>query len=448
MGIFRRSLGKPIHLLGTSADISPKPRVRAKTDSTQARAVGSWGGSTEELRRQMKRRIQQSIVLLAMCVFAAYQVSPAWAQTETVIDIDASGTGTCVVKSNGSVWCVGGNEYGQLGDGATIDRASLTQVKGLPKSKAISVGDAHACAIDQRSRVWCWGRNQQGQLGRGNLVPSTKPVLVAITGRAVSIAAGFDHTCVVLSNGKIACWGGNSHGQLGDGTRIQRKKPVMVRTKEKATQTETGRWYSCATFRSGVVQCWGRNFGGQLGNQPVLADGYTGPDELLPVPVTDIGSAASVHLGDGTCVLLRDASVRCWGYYWTEIARELLEPAYVLWPSRVEGLGQVLRITRSNGIHDATCALERSGTVKCWGDDSSPLVTPGVGQDNSFEDPLPPTDISLPGAAVLIASGDDHACAYLASNELWCWGTNWYGQLGVPADQELTQYEPIRLAIP
>ena len=237
-------------------------------------------------------------------------------------------------------------------------------------------------------------------------------MLVAITGRAVSIAAGYDHTCVVLSSGKIACWGSNSHGQLGDGTRIQRKKPVMVRTKEKATQTETGRWYSCATFRSGVVQCWGRNVGGRLGNQPVLADGHNGPDELLPVPVTDIGSAASVHLGDGTCVLLRDASVRCWGYYWTEIARE------------------------------------RSGTVKCWGDDSSPLVTPGVGQDNSFEDPLPPTDISLPGAAVLIASGDDHACAYLASNELWCWGTNWYGQLGVPADQELTQYEPIRLAIP
>ena len=41
-----------------------------------------------------------------------------------------------------------------------------------------------------------------------------------------------------------------------------------------------------------------------------------------------------------------------------------------------------------------------------------------------------PTQVALPGLAVRVAVGGDHACALLSSGAAYCWGDNSYGQLG------------------
>jgi alpha-tubulin suppressor-like RCC1 family protein len=41
-----------------------------------------------------------------------------------------------------------------------------------------------------------------------------------------------------------------------------------------------------------------------------------------------------------------------------------------------------------------------------------------------------PVQVSLPGAALQLASGFSHSCAVLDSGELWCWGDGNEGQLG------------------
>src|SRR5437773_1950231 len=45
-------------------------------------------------------------------------------------------------------------------------------------SKQVATGSAHACAIRNDGTVWCWGRNDFGQLGDGNATDSTVPVQV------------------------------------------------------------------------------------------------------------------------------------------------------------------------------------------------------------------------------------------------------------------------------
>jgi MYXO-CTERM domain-containing protein len=50
---------------------------------------------------------------------------------------------------------------------------------------------------------------------------------------------------------------------------------------------------------------------------------------------------------------------------------------------------------------------------------------------------------------VQIAAGGHHACALLASGEVWCWGANYYGQIappGAPASSTPVRVEGIPLA--
>src|SRR5215471_5106459 len=72
----------------------------------------------------------------------------------------------------------------------------------------VSAGFAHTCAIDSNGSAWCWGRNNEGQLGTGNTTSSSKPVAVTGGLKFTDISAGGSSTCGV-SNKKIYCWGSN-----------------------------------------------------------------------------------------------------------------------------------------------------------------------------------------------------------------------------------------------
>jgi alpha-tubulin suppressor-like RCC1 family protein len=71
-----------------------------------------------------------------------------------------------------------------------------------------------------------------------------------------------------------------------------------------------------------------------------------------------------------------------------------------------------------------SCALDTTGAVFCWGDNSrGQLGAEAPGQSSV------PVKIALSGPAVSIASGDNHTCAVVAT-EVLCWGSNTRHQLG------------------
>ncbi len=78
---------------------------------------------------------------------------------------------TCVVLDDNSVWCWGQNTHGELGDGTTTRRLLPVAVMdgGAPMTNVRNVlaGANHACAEKTDGSVWCWGFNQYGQLGLG-----------------------------------------------------------------------------------------------------------------------------------------------------------------------------------------------------------------------------------------------------------------------------------------
>lgn len=195
-------------------------------------------------------------------------------------DVSLGSLHTCAKRSNGTLWCWGGNSEGQLGIGTTLDTTTPEQVVALTNAAAgVAIGGDHSCASKTDGTVWCWGWNQRGQLGDGTTTSKSAPAQVVGLAGATRIAAGRYQNCAVKTDGTSWCWGWNLYGQLGDGTKVDKPAPVQVSSLGNAVaDVSPGREHTCALKTDGTVWCWGRNSDGQIGNG-------TSVDTVLPVQV-------------------------------------------------------------------------------------------------------------------------------------------------------------------
>ena len=63
----------------------------------------------------------------------------------------------CAAKKDGSLWCLGRNESGQLGDGTQTSRLEAKRVEGLENVVQIQLNGHFACARTAGDEVYCWG---------------------------------------------------------------------------------------------------------------------------------------------------------------------------------------------------------------------------------------------------------------------------------------------------
>jgi len=71
------------------------------------------------------------------------------------------------IKSDGSLWAWGFNDYGQLGDGTTTYRYSLVQIGTDTDWNDVRAGYSFTIAIKQNGAIYTTGANCYGQLGLG-----------------------------------------------------------------------------------------------------------------------------------------------------------------------------------------------------------------------------------------------------------------------------------------
>lgn len=81
--------------------------------------------------------------------------------------IDVNGTLGAALFNDETLWTLGSNNNGALGDGRSICRESLGKVSDQTW-KLIAVSSGHMLATDYDGKVFSWGENFQGQLGNGN----------------------------------------------------------------------------------------------------------------------------------------------------------------------------------------------------------------------------------------------------------------------------------------
>ena len=139
--------------------------------------------------------------------------SVCFAQTVVQPQVAAGGRHSLILKSDGSVWAFGSNQYGQLGDGTNVDR--LVPVKIMDNAQAIACGSNHSMILKTDGTVWTTGVNWYGQLGDGTITNSNTPIQVMSGVKA--IAAGYGHSLFLKSDGSAWSCGSSNNGQLGDG---------------------------------------------------------------------------------------------------------------------------------------------------------------------------------------------------------------------------------------
>jgi alpha-tubulin suppressor-like RCC1 family protein len=214
----------------------------------------------------------------------AYQL-PGLARTNVDAPVTTRVDGAlhgCVMTSLGSVFCVGRNDHGQLGDGTTTDRAAAARVAGVSfVTGALALGESHTCGRSLAGTWMCWGRNDAGQLGDGTAVDRTSPVAISGGAAFVTLAAGVAHTCGLAASGSVYCWGSNANGQLGTGTiGGSASTPKLVLGGRTFVRLAVGDHHTCGSLANGLAYCWGRNDHGQLG------DGTT-TDRGVPTSIGD-----------------------------------------------------------------------------------------------------------------------------------------------------------------
>lgn len=324
-------------------------------------------------------------------------------------EVTTGGEHSCGIRADGTLWCWGRNNYGQIGIGSTgPDAQPPTQVGRRTDWVAVTGGGASTCAIRADRALFCWGLNHRGQVGDKTRTVRATPQRVSGPKMWRSVSMGFFHTCAVRTNNTLWCWGDNSAGQLGRGN----KKQSLARRKVPGrwNQVSAAGWTTCATKVNGTLWCWGRNLFGQLG-----IGSYA--DRTRPARVGSAKNWKQVETSwTHTCARTRGGTVRCWGRNTTgQLGTG--STAGSTKPRLVVGGHKAVSIGVAEGT---SCLVAKGGALWCWGDNRYGQT--GRGGDVN----LKPTKRA--GRFSTVSGGWLHVCA--AGGAAVCWGNNERGQLG------------------
>ncbi|MGZ3722217.1 MAG: RCC1 domain-containing protein, partial [Bdellovibrionales bacterium] len=336
--------------------------------------------------------------------------------------------------TSGNAYCWGSNNLGQIGINSGASTVVLpTQIAGvvgvgnLSGLVSISAGAYYACALSNLGHVYCWGDNSFGQLGNGTFINSSAPVEVAGVGgigklaNIKAIAAGDNHVCALTNGGNVYCWGENVNGQLGIGVfSASVTTPTAVIGSVGIGAISAGYQTSCALHAGGALECWGYNAEGEVGNG--VAGASTNSSSVILAGVASVSNG-----GTHSCAVLSGA-VYCWGFndhgqLGDNSTTQSATPVQVKGVGGVGFLSSIASVTA--GGDGNSCAVSLSGSIYCWGDNSTGSL--GVNNASPAQSLVPvqvvmPSSVPFANAVDITMSETGYACATNTAGNVFCWG--------------------------
>jgi alpha-tubulin suppressor-like RCC1 family protein len=333
------------------------------------------------------------------------------------------------IKTDGSLWGWGGNTYGRVGNNSSSNLSSPVQIGTGTDWSMVSAGRNHSAAIKTGGTLWSWGRAAEGQLGHGNTTVRSSPVQVGSDTTWSKVSTGSAHTIALRTNGTIWSWGNNSYGQLGHGNTTSRSSPVQVGTGTDWSGVKSMAFGCIAYKTNGTLWSWGRNVSGVLG----LGYATTSTNSGISSPVlVDSGTSWTSQVAASyasTMAIKSDGTLWGWGHNQRgnlgtgNAVNAIKSPVQV---GSDTNWSKVDANSRNNAIYQKTVAVKTNGTLWVWGDGSR-----GEMLTNAYP-PVKSSPIQVGTATnwTNASCGGNFIIAINSLNQLWSWGSTFYGQLG------------------
>ncbi|MSQ42651.1 MAG: RCC1 repeat-containing protein [Chloroflexi bacterium] len=248
--------------------------------------------------------------------------------------------------------------------------------------------------------------------------------------RFTSLATGSGHTCGLTASGEAHCWGYNGAAQLGqaegwkNGGSWLATSPQPVSGGITFQSIVAGAEHNCGlgSASPAVAYCWGTNWDGRLGDG-TSGNGSSSANRSSPVPVSGGKAFTSLYAGGSvTCGLTDAGKAWCWGRNsYGQLGDGTTNAAI----TPVAGAPALSFATLTVGFGDHTCGVTTAGPTYCWGGNWYGQL----GNGNNSNSTAP---VLVQGGLTFtrIASGDSHTCGLTAAGAAYCWGSNQYGQIG------------------
>lgn len=206
---------------------------------------------------------------------------------------DLDNSTSFAIDQDGYLWSWGECQYGELGQGESCIRSSSPTIIADHVAKfyrSHDRGEPTMYALKTDGTLWAWGYNQYGAVGNGTTETVSIPTKVldhvkTFTCTACPSNGAFDtytNAFALREDDSLWAWGYNDEGNLGNGTTESVLSPVKILddVAEIETNVQMHTNLSFAIKKDGSLWGWGYNLYGQL------CTGNTEP-VLLPVKITD-----------------------------------------------------------------------------------------------------------------------------------------------------------------
>ena len=228
----------------------------------------------------------------------------------------------------------------------------------------------------------------------------------------------------------IWTWGGNGHGQLGIGSAENAELPMKLPITEEIAAIAAGGYHSLALTASGELCTWGGNNYGQLGIG-------SREDRLTPTRVSTKEKFVAIAAGGyHSLALTASGEVYTWGRNHVGQLGIGNTNNDQLIPTKVRSDKRFVAIA-AGGWH--SMALTAFGELWTWGGNDYGQL--GIG---NTQNQLTPIQVSDGNTFVAIGAGWDRSVALTSSGGLWTWGRNDYGQLGIGSSTD--QHQPTQVS--